>query len=450
MDLLVGVAVTSVFIKQIRDQVQCDFRLSDDGCSLPSRLVPFGWLHIFRTWDWRDVRSVLLFEDPARRVSKGEDARDRAAQFLLIRLYPFWKIKIDLEAFLAEDREMFLLRLYQFSERAKMNNAFIQEAERIEQKIMYLPVPFLDAHDEDEKQEVKQIEGNTVSFTALWEFELERSLLSTSYAPLAIGNTVRGGDYVITEHLASGGQSTTYCIENAAGEKFVLKESVFPDARNKAARVKARELFGREARILAKCNHPQIARVYDYFIDNDRDYLVLQHIPGLTMGQLVRRRGKAREAEVLSWASEILDILNYLHSMEPVVIHRDLTPDNLICSEHGRIFLIDFGAANDAIGTATGTMVGKQSYISPEQFRGKAVAASDIYAFGATLHFLLTGMDPIPLSSSHPRALNPLVSRDVDQFIARCTQQNDHDRPDTSSCAQIVNRLRKGQFIQGR
>jgi serine/threonine protein kinase len=141
--------------------------------------------------------------------------------------------------------------------------------------------------------------------------------------------------------------------------------------------------------------------------------------------------------------------LSYLHSMEPVVIHRDLTPDNLICSEQGRIFLIDFGAANDAIGTATGTMVGKQSYISPEQFRGKAVAASDIYAFGGTLHFLLTGKDPIPLSSSHPRALNPLVSRDVDQFIARCTQQNDHDRPDTTSCAQFVNRLRKGQFIQG-
>ncbi len=103
------------------------------------------------------------------------------------------------------------------------------------------------------------------------------------------------------------------------------------------------------------------------------------------------------------------------------VIHRDLTPDNIVVKDDGTLVVIDFGAANEFIGNSTGTFVGKQCYISPEQFRGKAVPQSDIYALGCTLHYLLTGSDPQALSVAHPHSLNEIVSPEVDALVAECT-----------------------------
>jgi len=440
------ILLTLVLIKLIRQYLECDFKLSDRGIVLPSGLDPFSWLQFSKTWESTDVQSILLFEDPTRTVWDLELDEERAARFLLIRLQPFWQVKVDLEVFTDEERDQFILRIYRFSERGKMNDAFVKIAQKIEQESLFLPVPFAETPAE---KPVEKSKDKGVSFTALWGQELERNLMATSYVPLSLGQTVNGGEYTVAEHLAAGGQSTTYIVTNHAGKKYVLKESVFPALNNQNGRAKARELFAREARILFKCKHPRIAQVYDYFVENKRDYLVLQYIPGLTVGQLVRRSGAAREPDALGWAAEILDIMIYLHSMEPAVIHRDLTPDNLILGESGHIFLIDFGAANDALGTATGTMIGKQSYISPEQFRGKATSASDVYAFGSTIFFVLTGKDPLPLSVSHPRSLNPHVSPELDQLVAWCTEQEESARPNLTNCMQIVNRLRKGQFAQG-
>src|SRR5262249_51278705 len=96
--------------------------------------------------------------------------------------------------------------------------------------------------------------------------------------------------------------------------------------------------------------------------------------------------------------------------------------------EDGEVFLIDFGAANEYVGVATGTLVGKQAYIAPEQFRGKAAPQSDIYALGGTMHFLLTGEDPQALSSSHPRAINKNVSDAIDELVAEATRLELADR----------------------
>ena len=124
----------------------------------------------------------------------------------------------------------------------------------------------------------------------------------------------------------------------------------------------------------------------------------------------------------------------------PPVLHRDLTPDNLVAREGGQIVLIDFGAANEFIGQATGTFVGKQAYIAPEQFRGKATTASDIYAFGATLYYLLTGLDPEALSQSTPRATNEAISEALDTLIKDCTALEETKRP--LDAAMLVSRLR--------
>jgi serine/threonine protein kinase len=134
---------------------------------------------------------------------------------------------------------------------------------------------------------------------------------------------------------------------------------------------------------------------------------------------------------VLEWAIQIANTLKYLHDREVPVIHRDLTPDNLVLRNDGQVIIVDFGAANELIGTATGTFVGKHAYISPEQFRGKTVTQSDIYAFGCTLFYLLTGVEPEALSTSNPRELAPSVSEDLAELIESCTQLEVRDRYQT-------------------
>jgi len=120
--------------------------------------------------------------------------------------------------------------------------------------------------------------------------------------------------------------------------------------------------------------------------------------------------------------------LRYLHEQNPPVIHRDLTPDNLVLSKE-EIFLIDFGAANQFVGAATGTVVGKQAYIPPEQLRGKSVLQSDIYALGGTIYYFLTGKDPLALAEASPKELlGAGVSDQLDRVVRKCTAYELEDR----------------------
>src|SRR5208282_5715590 len=134
-------------------------------------------------------------------------------------------------------------------------------------------------------------------------------------------------------------------------------------------------------------------------------------------------------------------IMKHLHELDPPIIHRDLTPDNLVMRDDGNIVLIDFGAANEFISKGTGTFVGKQSFIAPEQFRGKAVLQSDIYAFGCTLFYLLTGQEPEALDCSSPRRLDDKISLELDEAVQCCTQLEADDR--YQSAAQLLPVLRK-------
>jgi serine/threonine protein kinase len=121
-------------------------------------------------------------------------------------------------------------------------------------------------------------------------------------------------------------------------------------------------------------------------------------------------------------------ILAYLHEQEETIIHRDFTPDNMILKADGTIAIIDFGAANFFLGTATGTMIGKQAYIAPEQLRGKANPQSDLYALGGSLFFLLTGEDPEPLAVSQPALVNRQINPELDKLVSALTQMEVEDR----------------------
>lgn len=278
------------------------------------------------------------------------------------------------------------------------------------------------------------------SYTKMWEASLSQRFEVTNFVPLMGGSTLKDGALTILMLLSCGGVSSVYLARDDAGTRLIVKELSVPEDE---ASAKLHELFNREARILATLSHPGIASVRDHFVENGRDYLVLDYIAGLSLRQHVELHGPFREDEVVRIATSLFDILDYLHGVEPPVIHRDITPDNLIISEADRkITLIDFGAASEFTASLTGTMIGKQCYIPPEQFQGKAVPQSDIYAAGATLYYLLTGKEPIPISVSRPSQVIS-VSRSLDDLIAAMTALEPSSRPVTAeSCLTL---LRRGQ-----
>jgi tRNA A-37 threonylcarbamoyl transferase component Bud32 len=267
------------------------------------------------------------------------------------------------------------------------------------------------------------------SFTRLWDDELNRRFSSTNFVPLEPGTKLQHGRYSIVRQMAFGGFSAVYLAQDEQGRKVVLKEALFSNQQNEQS--KESELFQREAKILAELNHDRIARIFDQFVDSHRHYLVIEFIDGENLRDVVRQRGKIDEATVRRWAIELAEILEFLHRHKPPILHRDFTPENLILNREGQLCLVDFGAANELIERATGTFIGKQCYMPPEQVRGKAEPASDFYALGCTLFFLLTGKDPQPLATCSPRALNLDVSVTLDWLVRRLTDMEPADRPTT-------------------
>jgi serine/threonine protein kinase len=167
---------------------------------------------------------------------------------------------------------------------------------------------------------------------------------------------------------------------------------------------KALELFEREAKVLENLHHPAIPRYFNHFqIDTPSDrkfYLVQELAVGESLANLVEQGWKVSETGVQQIAGEVLQILVYLHSLTPPVIHRDIKPQNLILHRGNHISLVDFSsvqAAYRSILTAGSTVVGTFGYMPPEIFQGKAVFASDLYSLGATLVFLLTRRSPADL-----------------------------------------------------
>lgn len=207
--------------------------------------------------------------------------------------------------------------------------------------------------------------------------------------------------YRILDILGEGGVGITYQAEDLnSGEKVALKVL----SMDRMTDWKKMELFEREARILSQLNHPAIPRYLDYFqVDAPQNryfYIAQQLAPGKSLAELVENGWKPNENEVRSLAIKILEILVYLQSLLPAVIHRDIKPQNIILNSDGQLFLVDFGAVQDTyLHTITGgsTVVGTYGYMAPEQFRGKAGLSTDLYGLGTTLLFLLTGKFPADL-----------------------------------------------------
>jgi len=284
----------------------------------------------------------------------------------------------------------------------------------------------------DETFSVFKPAKSSENFTELWLKELSAPSTREKLAPLEAGAQLQKGEYTVERKLGTGGQATVYLAKHfqSAGnaQSVALKEfvmPVFPDAR---VRKSVAEKFQQEAAMLSRLAHPQIVKLLDVFVEDHRAYLVLERIQGNTLKGVVIQRGVLFEGEVAKLALQMCDILLYLHNQNPPVIHRDFTPDNLMLYE-GKLFLIDFSVAQQIEINITGSVVGKHLYMAPEQFRGKASPQSDVYSFGATLFYLLTGKEPEAISVSHPRAIEPGISEQMDTLIAECTALDTASRP---------------------
>ncbi len=212
---------------------------------------------------------------------------------------------------------------------------------------------------------------------------------------------VVGDRYQIMTPIGYGSTSITYRAQDLMSQKFVAIKAL---SLRQITDWKILELFEREARVLENLSHPGIPQYLNHFyvdaVSDRRFYLVQELAIGKSLAALVKQGWRASELEVRQIAIQVLKILTYLHWLTPPVIHRDIKPQNLIRRADGQLFLVDFGAVQAAYRntlTAGGTFVGTLGYMPPEQFRGRAFFASDLYALGGTLLFLLTHRCPIDL-----------------------------------------------------
>jgi serine/threonine protein kinase len=204
---------------------------------------------------------------------------------------------------------------------------------------------------------------------------------------------LRDGRYRVLGVLGEGTQAQTLAAtdEREGGRAVAIKRFVVRGAKS----WKDVELAEREARVLSSLSHPHLPAYVEHFEENGELYLVMELAPGESLQALRKRGGRLGRDEVLRLLSELRDVLGYLHSRSPPIIHRDVKPGNVIRRPDGSFVLVDFGSVRDRLRLEGGsTVVGTFGYMAPEQFQGRAMPESDVYGAGATALALLTGEEP--------------------------------------------------------
>jgi hypothetical protein len=203
---------------------------------------------------------------------------------------------------------------------------------------------------------------------------------------------LRDGRFVIVGSLGEGAQGHTFDgVDKREGRPVAIKRF---DVRF-AKTWKEAELAEREARVLQSLSHPRLPKYLDHFEQDGALYLVMEKIEGESLAALQKRGAVLSESDVARFLRDASDVLDYLHRRPSPVIHRDLKPGNVIRRPDGSFAFVDFGAVRDKLRPDGGsTVVGTFGYMAPEQFQGRALPASDVYAIGATALSMLTGRQP--------------------------------------------------------
>jgi serine/threonine-protein kinase len=257
--------------------------------------------------------------------------------------------------------------------------------------------------------------------------------------------------YKIVGLIGTGGMGAVYLANDTrlTGRQCAIKETQFAITLSNQVVEMARKQFYQEASILAQLDHPGLPKVSDYFSVNDRDYLVMDFVPGENLQEILRRTQRENrfldEATVLEWVDQICDTLIYLHSRQPPVLHRDIKPANIKLMPEGWLKLVDFGLVKPLDPENSNTLTGLQGmgslpYAPLEQYLdhlGHTNACSDLYALGATIYHLLTNKTPIsaqerflsPEALPSPIEINPKISAHVSETILKAMASHPKDRP---------------------
>ncbi len=285
---------------------------------------------------------------------------------------------------------------------------------------------------------------------------------------LARGTILRNR-YRIAQPIGQGGMGSVYLAEDLRleGRKCAIKAVRIDPSSDQDEITELQHQFSREASILARLDHPNLPKVSDYFTEVDQDYLVMDYVSGKDLKEIIdeaRRNNRfLTEIEVLNWARQLCDALDYMHNQDTPVLHRDIKPSNIKLTPSGLIKLVDFGLvkvlAKDDSRTVTVLQGrGTAAYTPLEQYGEDDThtdARSDIYSLGATLYHLLTNQPPAeakqrflkPETLIPARTLNPAVSEAVERALITAISMHPDDRP--RSVAEFRDQLFMEQTADG-
>jgi len=262
--------------------------------------------------------------------------------------------------------------------------------------------------------------------------------------------TVLRGRYKIISPVGQGGMGAVYRAEDLRleGRICAIKE-VRPDPDASPETLKqSQEQFRREAFTLARLDHPNLPKVSNTFSEGQRQYLVMDFVAGKDLRQVIeehRREGEfIDERQVLKWADQLCDALEYLHGQTPQVLHRDIKPANVKLTPGGLLKLVDFGLVKLIAADRSRTITvlqgrGTLAYTPLEQYggdTGHTDVRSDVYSLGATLYHLLTNQPPADAKQrflksdalTPPRAINPQISPSTERAILAAMAMHPDER----------------------
>lgn len=251
----------------------------------------------------------------------------------------------------------------------------------------------------------------------------------------SVKERVVAGRYRLERLLGEGASGRVYLARDTKqrGEVWAVKEldySTLPTSEVS----EARDLFTREAELLKKLRHVSLPKVVDHFRLGSKDYLVMERVEGPTLESILAERDHPLpEEKVWVIGAGLLATLDYLHTRRPPILYRDLKPANVMVTMKGVVKLIDFGIARVVVPQKVGdtTAYGTPGYAPPEQYQGRTLPASDIYALGMTLLRAATLYEPPQFQFSHPESveLNPALSRELAETLDLMIAKEPQHRP---------------------
>ncbi|MGP3954952.1 Stk1 family PASTA domain-containing Ser/Thr kinase [Nonomuraea sp. 3N208] len=264
--------------------------------------------------------------------------------------------------------------------------------------------------------------------------------MDTTTADPLVGRLL-DGRYRIESRIARGGMATVYLALDVRLDRTVALKVMHRSLAEDPAFV--RRFIG-EAKTVASLSHPNVVHVFDQGTDNDVVYLSMEYVPGRTLRDILRDRGRLPAREALEIMIPVLAALGAAH--QAGMVHRDVKPENVLMTDDGRVKVVDFGLARAIEATnqtRTGVMIGTIGYMAPEQVTtGAADVRSDVYAAGIMLFELVTGQQPYdgetPMSVAYrhvhdsvpaPSSLVPEVPPLIDTLVANATAREPRDRP---------------------